>query len=230
MPADQPKNPARRRFAKGALLIGAGLMVMAGAGAMMTGGDNAVRVSADPLAPFQEGVHFVEINKPFDVGHNHVREWMSWGCVHCATFEPVLKQWLAERGSSVVFERSAAPGSKSWNTYAAMYEVAASLGDIEKMHPQFMDAVQRKQLDGDTANAILTAAGVDPNTFWERMETTGEAYVKGLMEDARRSGIPGTPTMVIGGRYRILTNKIKSFEEMLEIADYLIDRDQKPNA
>lgn len=230
--ADQPKNPARRCFARTAMLIGASLMLMAGAGAMIDSrGENApVRVVADALAPYQEGVHYAVLEQPYDVGSNHVREWMSWGCVHCAHFEPIVKAWLNKQGGAVVFERTAAPGSKAWNTYAAMYEVAASLGDIEKMHPQFMEAVQEKQLDGGTVDGILTAAGVDPKVFWSRMESTGEATVKALMGDARRSGVLGTPTLVVGGRYRVLTDELKSFEEMLDVAEFLIAREQKPSA
>ena len=189
--------------------------------------------TADALKP---GVDYVEIRDgmPYEpaAGKVEVAEVFGYTCPHCAHFEPQLEAWRARQPADVNFVPVPAPFGGWWMPYAKAYFVAKDLGIAEKTHAAVFDAIHvQHTLPG--APAIATDAqlaqfyaghGADAADFQRRMASPA------VMQQMRRaeafigrSGVDGTPTLVVNGRYRVLG---QSPEDALRIADALVARER----
>lgn len=186
---------------------------------------------AKPLAP---GVDYVELpnGAPFEpeAGRIEVVEVFGYSCPHCAHFEPMLEAWRAKQPADVKFVAVPAPFGGWWMPYAKAYYAAKDLGLADRTHAAMFDAIHvQRTLPG--APAIATDAqiaqfyakfGADPADFARRMESASVAQqLRRADEFINRSGVDGTPTLVVDGRYRVEGG---SLEDALRIAETLIAR------
>lgn len=193
---------------------------------------SAVASNAAAPAPV-EGVDYEVISggralKPTR-GKIEVAEVFGYTCIHCANFEPRLAAWHARLPKDVEFVAVAAAFGGYWTPYAKAYYAARSLGVAERTHGAMFRAVHEERslpINQATAQefAVFYAAhGVNPKRFVAAFES---AEVAAELDRARdfvmRSGVEGTPSLVIAGKYRVPAGSPRS----LQIADYLIARER----
>jgi len=69
---------------------------------------------------------------------------------------------------------------------------------------------------------------VDTKKFAAAYRSFGvEGKLKRAAQLTQAYKIEGVPSMAVNGKYVVITDNIKSFEQMLAVADYLIDRTRK---
>ena len=169
-----------------------------------------------PFAPFANGVEVVEM--------------FGYTCIHCANFEPRLQEWKRKLPADVHFKPVPVALAGFWVPYARAYFAAESLGVVDKTHAAMFKALhQEGSLPIQNASASEIASfyakhGVDPARFVAAMNSPQvAAKVEQANQFAMRSGIEGTPTLVVNGKYRVMG---RNFDDTLRTAEYLIARER----
>jgi thiol:disulfide interchange protein DsbA len=115
--------------------------------------------------------------------------------------------------------------------YAKAYYAAQSLNVAEKAHAAVYQAIHRTRTlpaegqrpDEEKIADFYGDYGVDAQQFLAVMKSFAvDLKVRRAAEHMARSRIPSTPSVVINGRYLVQGN---SYQDMLRIADYLIQRE-----
>lgn len=182
---------------------------------------------------FKEGVHFQTItNAPTASQRDYVEviEVFSYACVHCATFDPFVEEWKESIGDDVRFVRLPAVFNPSWEPFARAYYTAEVMGVLDKTHEELFQALhtERKQIRSIRQLADWYAEhGVDKDEF---LKTAQSFAVETKLRRSRtlvpRYGIGATPTMVVNGKYRSTGADAGGYEELIQLVDTLVEREQ----
>ena len=182
------------------------------------------------------GRDYVDIanGQPFapQAGKGEVVEVFGDTCPHCAHFEPMLEAWAAKQPADVSLVRVPAPFGGWWQPFAKAYYAADSMGLVDKTHAAMFDAIHvQKTLPSPPAiatdaqvAAFYAKHGADAAEFEKRMN--GEGVAQKLARASafiERSGVDGTPTLVVDGKYRVIG---QSPEDALRIVDALVARER----
>ena len=184
--------------------------------------------AAAPEAPVA-GVDYVEIEggKPYRAqqpGQVEVAEVFGYWCHHCADFAPKLEAWKAKLPKDVRVTYVPLPFDDG-DMLARAYFAAEGLGVLHATHAATFraihaDGVLPKNATADEIAGFYASLGIDAGRFKAAMQGF---QVGSQLTHARRfaidSGVPGTPTLVIDGRYRVVG---RTLDDILRIADQLI--------
>jgi thiol:disulfide interchange protein DsbA len=206
-----------------------GLAVIFLAATMFSAG--AVKAQGKGLVPYQEGLHYVEIDNASALTGDKVEvlELFSYLCSHCNTFEPYVNAWAAKAPEHVDFKRMPVVfGRGSWELYARAYNTADMMNLPERSHMAMMDRLwkERKIMRSlDEIAEFYVQFGADKEKF---LSTANSFAVDGRIRRdqqlARDYGITGTPSLVVNGKYRVSGNSaLPSFDAMLDVVDYLVE-------
>lgn len=189
--------------------------------------------SAAPPAPV-EGTDYVVIaeGKPYAPldGKVEVVEVFGYTCIHCAHFQPVLGAWQKKQPAWVRFTPVPAAFGGYWTTYARAYYAAAKLRVLAGTHDLVFKAVHEtgslpiQNASNEEIAKFYAEHGADPKAFVAAMESPATNL---LLERATRfataSGVEGTPTLIVNGKYRVLG---RSFDDSLRITDFLVAKER----
>lgn len=184
--------------------------------------------------PFVAGKDYAVIEKPVRTGNPdkvEVTEVFWYGCGHCNSFRPVFDAWKKQQSAGdLVIGHSPAMWSKSMATHARIFYTATALGKQQVMHKDIFDAmhVQKKKLLRESQIfPLFEKHGVSKEAFEKTFKSFGvNSMVQQADARARAFGITGTPEMVINGKYRVSASMTGSQKKMLEVANYLIKKEQ----
>ncbi len=168
----------------------------------------------------------IENGKPLDPlsGQIEVVEVFGYWCHVCADFQPLVDAWKRKLPQDVRFTYApleAVPGDQ----FARGYYAAQSTGVLLRTHNAVFDAVHaQRTLPKNPTAAELTdfyiTRGANAKTFAAVLDSDATtASVKRAHAFATRSNVPGTPTLIVNGKYRVLG---RSLQDMLRITDALI--------
>ncbi|UHQ20621.1 thiol:disulfide interchange protein DsbA/DsbL [Lysobacter sp. KIS68-7] len=176
-------------------------------------------------APLVEGVDYDVLAQPGTLmptkpGEVEIVEVFAYTCPHCAHFAPMVEEWKAKLPTNVVL-RLTPPGYNPADPLERAYFASQEIGTLGLTHLQTFQAIHeahdlpRNPTDSELT-AYYTTLGVDAAKFQAALDG---AKVMQRMQAAKqfslRIELPGTPTMVVAGRWRVLG---KSYEDMLRIA------------
>lgn len=132
-------------------------------------------------------------------------EFFSYGCIHCAEFEPALAAWLKTKPVDVTFRAIPLVFHPTWRPLAKLYYALETLGELPRLHAKVFDAVHKEnqQLTTDEAVAKWAAAqGINPAKFNEAYNAFGiDAKIGRGGDLAKAFGVTGTPTIGVNGKY-----------------------------
>lgn len=158
-----------------------------------------------------------------------VIEFFWYGCPHCYSLEPYLKEWLKTKPDNVEFVRQPAVFNKVWGNHAKAYLTAEALGVVDEIHADFFDAVQnqRKKLQTEDELAEFFAAhGVDEAKFREAYNSfLVDAKLRQAQSMAPRYGITGVPAIIVNGKYKTSGPLAKSNENIINVINELIAKE-----
>ncbi|HMX16901.1 MAG TPA: thiol:disulfide interchange protein DsbA/DsbL [Rhodocyclaceae bacterium] len=183
-------------------------------------------------AQLQEGRDFVTLSpaQPVDAkGKVEVIEFFSYACPHCNDFDPILDKWIKRlpkdvevRKVPVTFKRAA------WANLAKLYYALDTIGETGRLHAKVFEAFHAKNVNlGDEKTAMDWALtqGVDMKKFqeaWNGFGMAGRVANGQAMAEAYKIG--GVPTLAVAGRYVVVGKAATTYEDLLRIADALIQR------
>ena len=177
----------------------------------------------------KEGRDFRLINPPLatDKAKIEVTEFFWYGCPHCFDFEPILAPWAKKLPDDVVFRRVPAlfPNNK-WAPPARLYYTLEAMDLVDKLHRDVFNAIHldHQRLDDEKILFDWVAKkGVDVKKFGEAWSSAGvQSRVQQARDLTLASRITGVPSMVVQGKYLVLTPG--TYEDLMEILEQLIDR------
>ena len=186
-------------------------------------------------AQYEEGVHYQVLDPQAPLSTSgegiEVSEYFSYGCGHCFQFDPVLNAWLDKQAEDVNFDRTPAVWNDYYGNLAQTYYTLKAMDLLESLHVAVFEAIhiQRKNLSKPGVMAdFLEEAGVDPESFAKVFNSFG---VRMSLQQADARGrayrASGVPTLIVNGKYRIETRGAGSVQEMLKVAEFLIELERQ---
>ena len=181
-------------------------------------------VSAAPVA----GTDYVVIDngQPYAplAGKIEVVEVFGYWCSHCAEFQPTLSAWQRKLPADVRFTYVPAVFTAG-DAFARAYFAAEHFRVLGKTHDAMFPAIHVAGLLPQNASVAEIAAyygqhGLNATKAGAYMQSAAvDAQLEHAHQFALRSGVEGTPTLIVNGRYRVTA---RTHEDGLRIASQLI--------
>ncbi len=158
-----------------------------------------------------------------------VLEFFWYGCPHCNTLQPPLEAWLRKKPADVEFKRVPAAFSESWLQLARTYYALDAMNLVDKLHHEVFAAIHEtraldpKVLARDPKSLFdwVAGKGVNRQTF---IDTYNSFAVNGrtqrTLELTRKYDIPGTPAIVVDGRYLTAPSMILTSAKTIDYPRY----------
>lgn len=192
---------------------------------------------ATPAANYVEGKDYALLDEPVrpqDPSKIEVAEVFSYLCGHCFHFESLVAPWAKTQKPDVAFVQVHASWSAAMAPYQRGYYTAVLLKVKSKSHQATFDAIHRDSKELGSAEAwaeFLSQFGVSKQVV---LSSYNSFAVNSLVAqaDARVRGykISATPELVVDGKYRVSSRLVGSHEEMLKVAQFLVDKTRAERA
>lgn len=187
-------------------------------------------------ADYLEGQHYSLLSNPVTVADPkkiEVVELFSYHCGACFQFEPLLHAWKEKQSADVTLVQMPAYWNEQTASWVKGYYTAQALNIKDKTHMAVFKAFQLEK-------KRFTRA-MDWANFYSNYGVTADTVVKtynsfGVNNSAKQAQTrllnnykaSGTPELYVQGKYRIETNNdVRTQEDMLKVADFLIAQERK---
>ena len=189
----------------------------------------ALSLSAPASAQqLQEGKQFVRLKNPVPVETGNkieVIEFFSYGCPHCADFEPFIQSWLKTLPPDVAFRRVPVMFQEKWVPLAKEFYTLEALGE-EKLSPDVFAAIHAKGVNLSSDKAFFDWAaskGLDR----KKVEDMYNSFaINGKMnrakQQAQQYGVQSVPMIIVDGKYMTEVSMVGTHEKMPETINALI--------
>jgi thiol:disulfide interchange protein DsbA len=186
-------------------------------------------------AQFVAGRDYVLINPPQPTntgGKVEVLEFFWYGCPHCDALQAPLGEWLKNKPSDVEFRRTPAILGQSWIPLTQAFFTLEAMSLTEKLHHEVFSAIHREKIKLQDPNTLfdwVAKRGVDRKQFMDTYNSFGvRSRVQRAIDMTRNYDIPGTPAIVVDGRYLtaphlgLARGDVLSYERYFKIVDHVI--------
>lgn len=175
--------------------------------------------------------------RPSDTpGKIEVLEFFHYGCPHCSRFNPLVEQWAESLPEDVAFQRMPVTwGRSALENLARLYFTIEYTDNKARLDQAVFDALherpkQRLFSEKDIFDWVADQ-GIDRKSFEEVFGSfaveTRLARSKQIEKDYE---INAVPMVIVGGRYIVVGEKASTYQDLLEIAEALIDKVRKEGA
>jgi thiol:disulfide interchange protein DsbA len=176
--------------------------------------------------------------QPTDSGNKiEVMEFFWYGCPHCNSLQPSLERWLRNKPADVEFKRVPAVFQDSWVPLTRAYYTFEAMGLVDKLHQEMFATLHKQRINLKDANAIFDWAagkGVDRKKFADTYNSFGvNGRTQRSIELTRKFDIPGTPALVIDGRFltapsmTLKSERVIDYDRFFAVVDALIAEARK---
>jgi protein dithiol oxidoreductase (disulfide-forming) len=199
-----------------------------------------------------EGTHYAVLSpaQPTSVpkGKVEVLEVFSYACPYCNRFQPLvteLEKSLPPNAQMVLLP-AAFSTAEDFPMFQRAYFTAQVLGVAARTHQAMFDAVwetgELATMDSSTQRMKNPLPSIeDAAKFYERVAgvkaATFLATAKSFIVDAKMRAadaqilamqIPGTPCLIVNGKYRVIMDDLRSDNDLIDLVRYLVDKESKP--
>jgi thiol:disulfide interchange protein DsbA len=178
-------------------------------------------------------------------GKIEVMEVFSYGCIACNAFQPVAEQLKRSLPSNaqMVFLPASFNSGEDWPMFQRAYLTAQSLGIADRTHQAIFDAVWKTgeiavvdpfknrlrnpqpSLE-DAARCYARIAGVKPKEFLAAAASFSvDMKMKAADEQVAAMKVPGTPCIVVNGKYRVNRDSLHSNDELIDLVKFLVRKE-----
>ncbi len=181
---------------------------------------------------YQAGIHYNVINPAYETNSDEVivYEFFSYGCGHCATFEPYMHKLEASMPEKATIVRVPVVFNAQWQPLAQAYYTFEALGITEQAHGPMFEAIHQHKKQFRTIDAIAVWAassfGVDKEKFLSTAKSfVVDGQVRKGMKMLQVMGVSSTPTLVTNGKFTPNSKALKSRNDIIEITQYLVNQE-----
>jgi thiol:disulfide interchange protein DsbA len=221
-------------------------------GAVMLGVLALVLAPLTQAAPaWTEGTHYAVLSpiQPTTVpkGKVEVMEVFSYACPYCNRFQPLVTELEKSLppNAQMVFLPAAFSAAEDFPMFQRAFFTAQVLGVAARTHQAMFDAVwetgELATIDPNTQRLKSPLPSIeDAAKFYERVAgvkaATFLATAKSFDVDAKVRAadaqivamqIPGTPCLIVNGKYRVIMDNLSSDNDLINLVRYLVDKDGK---
>lgn len=184
---------------------------------------------------YVEGTHYTRIATPFktsfrDAEIGEITEFFSYNCIHCFNFEPALDRFKSVKPDNIRFTAVPVMFNERQAPEVRAYYVLEVLQLKDEAHQKIFNAIhnERRSLRTDSAFAKFFEAnlGVTAEEYMKQAYSFGvNAKVNGSVMLTGGSGIGGTPSIAVNGKYLINSRAVGGNEAALYVAQWLVEND-----
>lgn len=162
-------------------------------------------------------------------GKVEVVEIFFYGCIHCYHYEPYLEKWLQNKPANAEFRRMPVVFQKNQTPLAKAYYTAEKLGILNKIHHSLFEAINRDGrniFEDEAIKAFFIEQGVNADDFsriYNSMEVTTKVRQAEVM--VRNYRVPGTPALVVNGKYLTSPSMAGSYDVLVQTLNSLIAKE-----
>ncbi|MDC0069406.1 thiol:disulfide interchange protein DsbA/DsbL [Gammaproteobacteria bacterium] len=184
-----------------------------------------------PQGEFIEGEHYLLIENPRRIRSERIEvmEFFGYACIHCYNFDPILAEWVQEKGGSIKFIQTPAISSDYWRLLGQNFLTYQELGEQDKYHTPFFRAVHtgaRTFRDEESLAEFYEQLGGEKQTYINAFNSVGVASELSRADSmARRLKVAMVPSIVIQGKYLVRTSGSVGPKRMLDVMDYLLAKE-----
>ena len=203
--------------------------------------------AAAPAPAFAEGRDYFTLGQTQRTnvapGKVEVLEVFSYGCPVCNSFQPIME--LLKKGlpanAQLAYLPAAFNKAEDWPMFQRAYFAAQALGIAERTHQQMFDAVWKTgelaTVDSEhrlkspqptieqAARAYARWTGVKAEDFLAMARSfTVDGRMRAADEQVLTMQVPGTPCIVVNGRYRI-ADSVRSAAVLIPLVRFLVEKD-----
>ena len=168
------------------------------------------------------------VQKPDSAGKIEVVEFFSYACPHCKDANPMVLDWAAKLPKDVVFKRVPVSFNRTYTNLAKLFYTLESTGDLQRLDEEVFNAVHVQNIalmDESIAAEWLAKRGVDKKKFLETYRSQAvENKVKAAQAMSEAYGVEGVPSFAVNGRYRVLTERVRTLGDFVTLAGMLVDK------
>ncbi|ANB01583.1 thiol:disulfide interchange protein DsbA/DsbL [Ectothiorhodospira sp. BSL-9] len=184
------------------------------------------------LAELQEGRDWRAISRPQSEapeGKIELLKFFSYGCPFCGQLNQVMKPWLEDLPEDVVFRRVPVSFNRSaWANLSRLYFALEATGELERLDQEVFDAIGERRERLFTEQAIMDwmdDRDVDTERFAEAFHAsrTQTLVARGDRLQSRYR-INSVPTLVVDGRYVVVGEDARTYQDLLDITEQLMDK------
>jgi len=188
---------------------------------------------------FQEGKNYIRLvpTQPTVGGADkiEVAEFFYYLCPHCYNFEPMIKEWAANKPANARFVQVPAMWNQVLVLHGRMYYTAEILArngviaDADAFNTAVYQEIHVRNNKLGSEGAIqklferFNVSADDFERTWNSFEVDQKLRVAADL--ARRYSVNSTPTVVVNGKYRFGAQEAGSYPKVLEVIDELIVRE-----
>lgn len=196
-----------------------------------------------------EGTHYLALNPVqqthVGAGKVEVMEVFSYGCPGCNQFQPVMHALEKKLPASaqMVFLPAAFHPEEDWTVFQRAYFTAQALGIATRTHQAIFDAIwetgELATVDSNTrrmknplpsiedaAKCYERLTGVKADTFLATARSFGvDLKMRSADAQIQAMQVPGTPCIVVNGKYRINMDSLHSEQDLISMVRYLVDKE-----
>ncbi|UCE32223.1 MAG: thiol:disulfide interchange protein DsbA/DsbL [Burkholderiales bacterium] len=162
-----------------------------------------------------------------------VIEFFWYGCPHCNALEPALQAWIGKQADDVVIRKVPA-GFRNWRVHQQMFYALEAMDKVDALHAKIFRAihVNRNPLANFDQQADFVAAnGVDRKAFAANYKSfTVATQMQRANKLVEAYGLDGVPAFAVNGKYFTAPAMAGGNVRVLEVLDYLIERERKAAA
>jgi len=179
---------------------------------------------------YVEGIQYERISPPVAThvarGKVEVAELFWYGCPHCYRFEPYITKWLTHKPEAAQFVRLPATLNPGWVTHARIYYTLETLGELDRLHAVFFQAIHdqnRRFRDLNSIARFFAQNGVDEKRFIDAYNSLAvQTKLNQAQQLTRQYGAQGVPTVVVNGKYRTTATLAGGYDEVFKVVDFLV--------
>lgn len=184
-------------------------------------------------ADYKEGTHYSVVpQQSTDSGDKiEILEFFWYGCPHCYSFEPFVQSWKKTKPANVEFKRIPVMFRPDWEIQARTYYALSSMGVIEDLHGKIFAAVHKdkKRLNSkEELTEFVVKNGVNKDAFLKEYDSFA---VDGMVRKAKKKQtaykIQGVPSVAVNGKYLTSGSMSGSYDNLINIMNYLIELEAK---
>ncbi len=165
-----------------------------------------------------------------------VLEFFNYGCGACYGLEPILKEWAAAQGDTILFKKIPVAFHKGWLLLARAYYVADVMDEKEKVNAALFKTIHDDNKSLTTSEqlaVIFSQFGIDKKEFENAFQFSPLLDIQLEQADAlaQEFNVIAIPSIVIGGKYKTDMSMVggnpKKFKQVL---DYLLAKAKETEA
>ncbi|HEX4619794.1 MAG TPA: thiol:disulfide interchange protein DsbA/DsbL [Steroidobacteraceae bacterium] len=209
---------------------------------------------AEAAPAWVEGRDYAVLNQAqqtsVPAGKVEVLEVFSYGCPACNRFQPIMA--LLKKGlpptAQLAYLPAAFNTAEDWPMFQRAYFAAQALGIAERTHQLMYDAVWKTGELATTDSATKRLKSPQPTieqaaqayTRWSGVKAADflatarsfsvEVRMRGADAQVLAMQVPGTPTLVVDGRYRVAENIIDEIlrggspDQLIPLVRFLVEK------